>query len=226
MMVHQWTLKVECKYMYVKKIDIMNIQYSIKKLKEADPDLIRLMDAFKMEDLKPEKNYFKSLARSIIYQQLSGASAKAIHDRFISIYDPEPYPSPEKVMSTDLDVLRSVGLSFSKAKYIKNIATAFLEDPVRYKTLDDRPDEDIIQLLTEIKGVGPWTAQMFLMFTLNRPDVFPVTDLALQKGFQHYFELDDLPKENQMLEWSQKWIPHRTTVSLFFWRILEGPFEW
>ena len=67
---------------------------------------------------------------------------------------------------------------------------------------------------------------MFLMFTLSRPDVFPVTDLALQKGFQHYFELDDLPKENQMLEWSQKWIPHRTTVSLFFWRILEGPFEW
>ncbi len=226
MMVHQWMLKVECKYMYAKKIDIMNIQYSIKKLKEADPDLIRLMDAFKMEDLKPEKNYFKSLARSIIYQQLSGASAKAIHHRFISIYDPEPYPSPEKVMSTDLDVLRSVGLSFSKAKYIKNIATAFLEDPVRYKTLDDRSDEDIIQLLTEIKGVGPWTAQMFLMFTLNRPDVFPVTDLALQKGFQHYFELDDLPKENQMLEWSQKWIPHRTTVSLFFWRILEGPFEW
>ena len=204
----------------------MNIQYSIKKLKEIDPDLIRLMDAFKIEELKPEKNYFKSLARSIIYQQLSGASAKAIHDRFISIYYPEIYPSPEKVMSTELDVLRSVGLSFPKAKYIKNIATAFLEDPIRYNTLDKKSDEDIIKILTEIKGVGPWTAQMFLMFTLNRPDVFPVTDLALQKGFQHYFELNDLPKANEMLERSQKWIPHRTTVSLFFWRILEGPFEW
>ena len=226
MMVHRWTLIVKCKYIYAEKIEIVNIQYSIKKLKEIDPDLIRLMDAFKIEELKPEKNYFKSLARSIIYQQLSGASAKAIHDRFISIYDPEIYPSPEKVMSTELDVLRSVGLSFPKAKYIKNIATAFLEDPIRYNTLDKKSDEDIIKILTEIKGVGPWTAQMFLMFTLNRPDVFPVTDLALQKGFQHYFELNDLPKANEMLERSQKWIPHRTTVSLFFWRILEGPFEW
>ena len=74
--------------------------------------------------------------------------------------------------------------------------------------------------------MGVWTAQMFLMFTLNRPDVFPATDLALQKGFKFYFGLDQLPKVNEMIEMSQKWRPHRTTVSLFLWRILEGPFEW
>jgi len=223
---HRWILKVECRSIYVEKTKLVNIDYSIKKLKEIDPDLMRLLNAFKIDDLLPEQNYFKSLTRSIIYQQLTGASAKAIHDRFISIYDKDIYPTPKQVLSTNLDILQSVGLSHFKAKYIKNIATAFIEDPIRYKTLDKKGDEDIINILTEIKGIGLWTAQMFLMFTLNRPDVFPATDLALKKGFQHYFELDDLPKENEMLKRSQKWRPHRTTVSLFFWRILEGPFEW
>ena len=226
MMGHRWILKVECRSIYVEKTKLVNIDYSIKKLKEIDPDLMRLLNAFKIDDLLPEQNYFKSLTRSIIYQQLTGASAKAIHDRFISIYDKDIYPTPKQVLSTNLDILQSVGLSHFKAKYIKNIATAFIEDPIRYKTLDKKGDEDIINILTEIKGIGLWTAQMFLMFTLNRPDVFPATDLALKKGFQHYFELDDLPKENEMLKRSQKWRPHRTTVSLFFWRILEGPFEW
>ena len=223
---HRWILKVECRSIYVEKTKLVNIDYSIKKLKEIDSDLMRLLNAFKIDDLLPEQNYFKSLTRSIIYQQLTGASAKAIHDRFISIYDKDIYPTPKQVLSTNLDILQSVGLSHFKAKYIKNIATAFIEDPIRYKTLDKKGDEDIINILTEIKGIGLWTAQMFLMFTLNRPDVFPATDLALKKGFQHYFELDDLPKENEMLKRSQKWRPHRTTVSLFFWRILEGPFEW
>ena len=223
---HRWILKVECRSIYVEKTNLVNIDHSIKKLKEIDPDLMRLLNAFKIDDLLPEQNYFKSLTRSIIYQQLTGASAKAIHNRFISIYDKDIYPTPKQVLSTNLDILQSVGLSHFKAKYIKNIATAFIEDPIRYKTLDKKGDEDIINILTEIKGIGLWTAQMFLMFTLNRPDVFPATDLALKKGFQHYFELDDLPKENEMLKRSQKWRPHRTTVSLFFWRILEGPFEW
>lgn len=223
---HRWILKVECRSIYVEKTKLVNINHSIKKLKEIDPDLMRLLNAFKIDDLLPEQNYFKSLTRSIIYQQLTGASAKAIHNRFISIYDKDIYPTPKQVLSTNLDILQSVGLSHFKAKYIKNIATAFIEDPIRYKTLDKKGDEDIINILTEIKGIGLWTAQMFLMFTLNRPDVFPATDLALKKGFQHYFELDDLPKENEMLKRSQKWRPHRTTVSLFFWRILEGPFEW
>ena len=223
---HRWILKVECRSIYVEKTKLVNIDYSIKKLKEIDPDLMRLLNAFKIDDLLPEQNYFKSLTRSIIYQQLTGASAKAIHNRFISIYDKDIYPTPKQVLSTNLDILQSVGLSHFKAKYIKNIAIAFIEDPIRYKTLDKKGDEDIINILTEIKGIGLWTAQMFLMFTLNRPDVFPATDLALKKGFQHYFELDDLPKENEMLVRSQKWRPHRTTVSLFFWRILEGTFEW
>ena len=223
---HRWMLKVECRYIYVVKIEIVNIDHSKEILKVLDPGLIRLLDSFEIDDLIPEKNYFKSLTRSIIYQQLSGASAKAIHDRFISIYDNDAYPTPKQVLRTQLETLHSIGLSRFKAQYIHNIAEAFIENPIKYETLDQKKDEDVITILTEIKGVGLWTAQMFLMFTLNRPDVFPATDLALQKGFQFYFDFDQLPKVNEMIEMSQKWRPHRTTVSLFFWRILEGPFEW
>ena len=87
-------------------------------------------------------------------------------------------------------------------------------------------DQDIIDTLITIKGVGPWTAQMFLMFTLNRPDVFPVTDLGVQKGFEHYYKLSEVPTTGQMLKKSEQWSPYRTVVSLYFWRLLEGPFEW
>jgi len=210
----------------VEKVNLVNIDHSIKKLKEIDPNLIRLLNAFKIDNLLPQQNYFKSLTRSIVYQQLTGASAKAIHDRFRSIYGSEKYPTPKEVLITPLETLHAIGLSRFKAQYIHNIAEAFNENPIKYANLDQKKDEDVINVLTEIKGVGLWTAQMFLMFTLNRPDVFPATDLALQKGFQFYFELDQLPKVNEMIEMSQKWRPHRTTVSLFFWRILEGPFEW
>ena len=226
MMDRQWTLKVECKSIYVVKIEIVNIDHSKEILKELDSGLIRLLDGFEIDDLIPEKNYFKSLVRSIIYQQLSGASAKAIHDRFISIYDNDAYPTPQQVLRTQLETLHSIGLSKFKAKYVHNIAEAFINDPIKYETLDQQKDEDIIDILIEVKGVGLWTAQMFLMFTLNRPDVFPATDLALQKGFKFYFGLGQLPKVNEMIEMSQKWRPHRTTVSLFLWRTLEWPFEW
>ena len=87
-------------------------------------------------------------------------------------------------------------------------------------------DEDIIQTLTKVKGIGLWTAQMFLMFTLNRPDIFPATDLAMQKGYQAFFKLSALPKPSEMIKKSKLWIPYRTTVSLYLWALLEGPFEW
>ena len=119
-----------------------------------------------------------------------------------------------------------MGLSNSKAQYIKNIAHAFLDNPDTYESLEKMDDHDIIDTLISIKGVGPWTAQMFLMFTLNRPDVFPVTDLGVQKGFQHYYKFSEMPTPGQMLKKSEQWAPYRTAVSLYFWRLLEGPFEW
>jgi DNA-3-methyladenine glycosylase II len=94
------------------------------------------------------------------------------------------------------------------------------------ENIDNLEDEKIIQQLTSIKGVGPWTAEMFLIFTLNRPDVFPLGDLGVQKGFQQFFKLPDLPKPNEMEKRAEKWRPFRTIMSLYFWKVVDGPFEW
>ena len=226
MMERLWMKKAGCKSMFARKTKPLSIKKAVKYLMKSDPELIPLLDAFKIQDLQPETDYFKSLTRSIVYQQLSGKAAKTILDRFILLYKDKSYPTPVDVINIDHEKLRSVGLSNSKAQYIKNIAHAFLDNPDTYDSLEKMDDQNIIDTLITIKGVGPWTAQMFLMFTLNRPDVFPVTDLGVQKGFQHYYKLSEMPTPGQMLKKSEQWAPYRTVVSLYFWRLLEGPFEW
>ena len=212
--------------MSVNQTRSFDLEYSVRELKKNDPDLIKLFDSIEVNTLDPGNNYFKALTRSIIYQQLSGRAAKTIFNRFKSLYSNNPFPIPEQVLETDIETLRASGLSYNKSYYIKNIAQAFLEEPDAYDNLSKMNDKDIIGLLTKVKGIGLWTAQMFLMFTLNRPDVFPATDLAIQKGYRSYFKLNDLPKPNDMIKRSEMWIPYRTTVSLYFWGVLEGPFEW
>ena len=212
--------------MSVNQTRSFDLEYSVRELKKNDPDLIKLFDFIEVNTLNPGNNYFKALTRSIIYQQLSGRAAKTIFNRFKSLYSNNPFPIPEQVLETDIETLRASGLSYNKSYYIKNIAQAFLEEPDAYDNLSKMNDKDIIGLLTKVKGIGLWTAQMFLMFTLNRPDVFPATDLAIQKGYRSYFKLNDLPKPNDMIKRSEMWIPYRTTVSLYLWGVLEGPFEW
>ena len=208
------------------QIKSFHLEHSIKQLKQLDPHLVKLFDNVEVNPLNPEKNYFKALVRSIVYQQLSGSAAKTIFNRFKSIYSNDCFPSPKEILETDIETLRASGLSYNKSRYILNISQAFFEAPNTYDNLFKMNDNDIIDLLTKVKGVGLWTAQMFLMFTLNRPDIFPATDLAMQKGYQSYFRLSDLPKPNEMIKRSEMWIPYRTTVSLYFWAVLEGPFEW
>lgn len=212
--------------MSVNQTRSFDLEYSVRELKKNDPDLIKLFDSIEVNTLDPENNYFKALTRSIIYQQLSGRAAKTIFSRFKSIYSNNQFPIPKQVLETDIETFRESGLSYNKSFYIKNIAQAFLDEPDVYDNLSKMNDKEIIDRLTKVKGIGLWTAQMFLMFTLNRPDVFPVTDLAIQKGYKSYFKLNDLPKPNDMTKRSEIWIPYRTTVSLYLWGVLEGPFEW
>ena len=225
-MVRPWMKKVECKFMSAQKTEPLSIQKAVTALRKSDPEMIPLFDAFKIEELSPETNYFKSLTRAIIYQQLSGKAAKTISDRFIALYKGKEYPSPNDVLKTDHELLRSVGLSNAKAHYIKNISQAFLDGSVDHENLGSLSDDKIMEQLVAIKGVGPWTAQMFLMFTLNRPDIFPSGDLGVQKGFQQYFKLKELPAPKTMENRAKKWKPYRTVASIFFWKVVDGPFEW
>ena len=203
----------------------MNIDKGLKHLKQADEKMGHLIAEFEKPEFKKDLNYFEALVRAIVYQQLSGKAAATIYKRFKNLFIKNKYPSPIMVMEKSNEELRSVGLSNQKASYIHNIADAFYTGAIP-KDINIIGDKEVIECLTTIKGVGPWTAEMFLMFTLNRPDVFPVTDLGIQKGFQLFFQLDKIPRPDQMMEKAESWRPYRTLASWYLWRIVEGPFEW
>ena len=199
---------------------------SINQLSSIDPILKHLFSRFDIPKLKIEKNYFWSLCRSIIYQQISGKAAKTISDRFLALFRSGINIQPREVLDIDINSLYRVGLSRQKASYMKNIAEAFESKLINDENFLMMNDEDILKKLTMIKGVGEWTAEMFLIFTLRRSDVFPVTDLGVQKGFQIVYDLDELSTIEQMNEKAEKWKPYRTIVTLYLWYAVDGPFEW
>ena len=203
----------------------MNIDKGLKHLKQKDQKMGRLIAEFEKPEFKKDTNYFEALVRAIVYQQLSGKASATIYERFKDLFTNNQFPSPSNVLEKSHEELRSVGLSNQKASYIHNIANTFNTGSVP-NDIETLGDNDIIEWLTKIKGVGPWTAEMFLMFTLNRPDVFPVTDLGIQKGFQLFFQLDKLPRPDQMIKYAEPWRPYRTLASWYLWRLVEGPFEW
>ncbi len=198
----------------------------INQLSSIDPILKHLFNGFDIPKLKIEKNYFWALCRSIIYQQISGKAAKTISDRFLALFRSGINIQPREVLDIDINSLYSIGLSRQKASYMKNIAEAFGNKLINDENFLMMNDEEILKQLTMIKGVGKWTAEMFLIFTLRRSDVFPVTDLGVQKGFQIVYDLDELSTIEQMNEKAEKWKPYRTIVTLYLWYAVEGPFEW
>ena len=165
------------------------------------------------------------MVSAIGYQELGGKAASTIYKHVKDLVSATEYPSPQDVLIKTHEQLRAVGLSNQKAAYIHNIAAAFDSGAVT-QNIDSLKDEEIIEKLTTIKGVGPWTAKMFLMFTLHRPDVFPVTDLGIRKGLQLFCGLDDLPDPAFMIKTAAPWRPYRTLASWYLWRLVEGPFEW
>lgn len=198
----------------------------INYLSSLDKNLSKFLKQFDVPVLPIEEDYFWSLTRSVIYQQISGKAAKKISDRYLKLFSKGSKMSPIDVIKIDIEKIQNVGISRQKSGYIKNIANAFDEGLVNETQLHKLSDKEIIDQLVKIKGVGRWTAEMFLIFTLRRPDVFPVTDLGVQKGFQIYYDLDELPSIDMMNEKSENWKPYRTIMSLYLWFAVEGPFEW
>ena len=192
----------------------------------SDPGLKPLFDAYDVPELKIEKNYFWALCRSIIYQQISGKAASTIANRFLELFPSGKNIRAIDIIEINIDKLHSVGLSKQKASYIKNIADAFCNGELNVENYFTMNDEEIITDLIKVKGVGKWTAEMFLLFTLRRPDIFPATDLGVQKGFQIFFSLDEIPTIDFMNQKAEKWRPYRTIVTLYLWYAVEGPFEW
>jgi len=198
----------------------------VNYLSSLNVNLSKFLKSYNVPTLPVEKNYFWALCRSVIYQKISGKAAKKISDRYLSLYANGPRMLPSEVIDIDIEKIFKVGISRQKASYIKNIAHAFNTKIIDEKNISKLDDQEIISQLKTIKGVGRWTAEMFLIFTLRRSDIFPVTDLGVQKGFKIFYSLDDLPTIELMIKKSESWKPYRTIMSLYLWYAVEGPFEW
>ena len=172
-------------------------------------------------DLKRGKNPFSALVRSIIHQQVSGAAAETIHARFVGLFPKGKFPTPEMVRAMPLGKMRAAGLSGQKASYIKDLAEKFCDGTIRHRALRRMQSDEIIEHLTQVKGIGVWTVHMFLIFTLNRPDVLPTGDLGIRKGFQILFKLKTLPDHSQMERRAVPWRAHASTASWYLWRVAD-----
>lgn len=175
-------------------------------------------------EMIPFKSPFHSLSRAIVYQQLSGKAASTIHGRVMDLFGGASKFSARKVLTIEDEIFRSAGLSGAKTRALKDLAdrTTSRQLPGRKMCLKMGNDE-LIDRFIKVKGIGPWTVQMFLMFTLGRPDVWPITDLGIRKGVQRTMKLNELPESEDLIEIGERWKPHRTVASWYLWRMADLP---
>lgn len=201
---------------------IPNHRNAIKHLRKVDPvmaEIIARVGKCELEP-RPDGTHFDAVARAIIFQQLSGQAAGTIHRRFQALYGGRD-PSPRELLRTSDEKLRAIGLSRQKTAYLKDLAGRVIAGDCPIDTLHDLTDEQIIEALTAVKGVGRWTAQMFLMFRLGRPDVLPDLDLGIQKGVKRAYRLRKHPLPARVLKIGAKWAPYRTIAAWYLWRLLD-----
>jgi len=174
--------------------------------------------------IRPHQRYFETLVRAIVSQQLSTRAAETIFTRFRGLYPAGRFPKAESILRSTDDELRGVGLSFQKIGYIRDLADRVEEGQLKLRQLPRLNDDEVVSVLTEVKGIGVWTAQMFLIFSLARLDVFPVGDLGVRKAIQQQFDLPALPGPAEMEELAvtRRWAPWRSVASWYLWRSLEN----
>ena len=198
---------------------VQTLQYKQDFLIKKDNVLIKLINEFPFEKLNKRKDLYVSLMQAIVSQQLSVKAADTIWKRFLSVF-PEKYPGEQAVLSMDAERFRSVGLSYQKANYLKNVAAFSLEKSLDFSELKKLNEEDLIQYLVQIKGVGRWTAEMILMFNLGVENIFPVDDLGIQLAVKNLYELNSSGKSlrREMLDIAENWSPYKTYVSMSLWK--------
>ena len=201
------------------------IHKAAKHLKSVDPVLERLIEKVGPVTVKARRvAVFQSLVQAIIYQQLSGKAAETILGRFTALFGDGRFPSAEQVLAVQTEQLRSAGVSRPKANYIRGIAEQAASGALpSLVECDKLPDAEIVQRLTEMKGVGRWTVEMFLIFNLGRLDVLPVHDLGVRRGFQIAYGKRKMPEPEQLERFGEKWRPYRTVAARYLWRAVDSP---
>jgi len=191
-------------------------------LQQADPKLALIIEKVGIleDDHSPHESYFLVLSRIIVGQQLSVAVARTIWSR-VSEFFGDVF-TPEAILRTPVEDLRKLGLSGQKSNYLLSLATHISEGTMQIDKFDELSDEEIGREILAVKGLGPWSVHMFLMFTMKRPDILPVGDLGIREAFKRIFELEERPNAAQMELLSQIWRPHRTLAMRYLWRSLDN----
>lgn len=197
---------------------------AIRHLRRSDPVLAGVMARLGPYRFVPraDESHFDAIARSIVSQQLSLKAAATIHGRFRELYEATG-GEPRFVAAIPEQRLRDAGLSWQKISYIKDLARLVAAGELDLDLIDEMTDDELITRLTAVKGVGTWTAQMFLMFRLGRPDVLPTLDLGIQKAIQRVYGLRKRPTVRQMEKLARAWAPYRTIACWYLWRSLDQP---
>ena len=192
----------------------------------ADPVIGAIVEAHGRLDQEERRrgrpaDAYGALLRSIVGQQLSTKAARTIYGRLAGLYG-DRAPSPQELVDTDPERLREVGLSRAKASYLRSLAEHVLAGELELERLTELPDDEVSAQLTAVKGLGQWTADMFLIFHLGRPDVLPVGDLGVRRAVQIAYALDALPAPAELAQIAEPWSPHRSLASLYLWSSLDN----
>ena len=201
----------------------MDIEAGLDLLKK-DKNMQDLIKKFGRPDFNLGQDYFQSLLRAIVFQQLSGKAAKTIYERLVNLIPETTNLCPNEVLKLDKDEMRKAGLSFQKINYVRNLADYFENNSFQKKDVERMTDEEISKELIQIKGIGQWTVDMFLMFTLNRADILPYKDLGIQKGIMKILNMKNLPSKKEMENCSRKWRPYRTIACWYLWKMADDKF--
>lgn len=197
---------------------------TLTKLKKSNKILGSLIKKAGPVKIKPQpmQSPFEALVEAVVFQQLSGKAAQTILNRVLALFPKKDFPSPEDLLKISLDELRSAGLSRAKASFVQDIARKTLEGIVPTSDeIEKLTDDEIIHRLTQIHGVGAWTVQMMLIFKLRRPDVWPVNDYGVRKGFALAYKKKDLPTPKELEKFGEQFRPHRTSVAWYMWRSVD-----
>lgn len=199
---------------------------AMEHLQGADPVLGALVTAHGRLDREARTrgrpaDAYGALLRAIVGQQLSTKAARTIYERLIALYGGDT-PAPEEILATDPQELRGVGLSGAKASYLGSLARHVVDGSLELDRLTELGDQEVMAQLVAVKGLGPWTAHMFLLFHLGRPDILPVGDLGVRRAVQLAYGLDDLPSPTELERIAQPWRPYRSLASLYLWRSLDN----
>jgi len=198
--------------------------HAARHLRAADPVIGALLDRYGPLPPRADSDAYAELLRAVLYQQLAGAAARTIERRWRALYGAEDaVPTPEQILDTPDEAFRGAGVSRQKAGYLRDIAAAALDGRVDFPALESLPDDEVVERLTAIRGVGTWTAQMLLLFHLDRRDVLPTGDYGLRRGMQLAYGLPEPPQPAEMQQIAAPWSPYRSIASRYLWLLVSAP---